>query len=195
VTGTLGLRRRALRRTGRRLPRERRLVPAELQPARERPRHARAWKSRQRAVEPLAEHEHVEPARTGAQRVRAAFRPVHDHVPRGHLVGLGFLPQQALACEHEEDLLIGAVLVRGRGEAPLGDLDAAQADRARAQRATEVTPDTLDVADGELAGPTLAEVDARHRSATVSIGTAQPRACAFGQTLRPQPVNCSTRPR
>ena len=55
-------------------------------------------------------------------------------------VGRAVLPEQPAAREREEDLLVGAVFVGGRGEVPRGHLDAPQAHRARvADLAPEVT--------------------------------------------------------
>ena len=59
------------------------------------------------------EDEHIEPACPCAQGVRATLGPVHDAVAARDRPGLSFLPQQPLAGEHEEDLLVRAVLVRG----------------------------------------------------------------------------------
>ena len=83
--------------------------------------------------------------------MRAPFGPVHHAVLGAHRERLAVLPQQTLAAEHEEDLLVGAVLVRGRRELALGHLDAPQAHIACARFAAEVAPDAVDVADGELA--------------------------------------------
>jgi hypothetical protein len=64
-------------------------------------------------VAALAEREHVESAVPGAQRVGAAFRPVHDAVAGPERAGNPFLPEPALSGQHKEDLLIGPMLVRG----------------------------------------------------------------------------------
>jgi hypothetical protein len=75
---------------------------------------------------------------------------VHDAVAAAHLVGPAVLPEQPAAGEREEDLLVGAVFVCGRGEVPRGHLDAPQAHRARADLAPQVTPHPLDVTERKL---------------------------------------------
>ena len=163
VARPLGLRRRALGRAGGGLARERPIAFAQLHPAREGPRDARARQRRERWIEPLGEDDHVEPTGAAAQRVRPAFGPVHDAVLGVHRICLAVLPQQPLTAEHEEDLLVAPVLVSGRGEVVLGDLDPAQAHRPRARLPAEVPPHRLDVPDRELSRRAVVQVGDLHR--------------------------------
>jgi hypothetical protein len=51
---------------------------------------------------------------------------MNDAVALTHREGLTVLPEQSFSREYEEDLLIGAVLVRGGREISLGNLDTPQ---------------------------------------------------------------------
>ena len=78
--------------------------------------------------------------RVTPQGVRAALGAMHNAVALRDLPRLAFLPQQPLAGENEEDLLVGAVLVRGRREVSLRHLDPPQPHRARARFAPRIAP-------------------------------------------------------
>ena len=85
-----------------------------VDPGRARPQHARARQVAELGRPPLAEREHVHRLVAGDQRVRARVRPVDEAVARAHLVRLPRAPREPAAREHVEDLLLGAVVVRGR---------------------------------------------------------------------------------
>ena len=106
---------------------------------------------------------------------------MHDAVPRAHRECLAVLPQQTLAAEHEEDLLVGTVVVRRGGEAVLGDFDPAQADRARARLAAEVPPHSFDVADRKLARRTVVQVGDLHARDPTSRPIAEAEATTPGE--------------
>jgi hypothetical protein len=93
---------------------------------------------------------------------------MRDAVPGAHDVRLAVLPQHPLAAQHEEDLLVGAVIVRGGGEMPGSDLDAAQAYVAAARFTTEVVPDAFDVPDCELAAVPPVDVRRSHDGDAIS---------------------------
>src|SRR5262249_3674241 len=102
--------------------------------------------------------------------MNAAFGAMHDAVPGAHDERLAVLPQQALAIEHEEDLLVGPVVMGRSGEVPRGDLDAAQADVAAARFTAEIVPDAFDVADRELPTDPVVDIPGsyRHRRDAIS---------------------------
>ena len=169
VRRALGLGFGAIGRARSGLARERVLAVGEVDPARERPRGLRARKRSEPDVDALSEHEHVEAALGCAQGVHPASGAVHDAVARADRIRSPVLPQQTAAAEHEEDLLIGAVLVRGRREIPGLDLDPAHADRASAGGAPEVAPQPFHVAERELANARLGEVRGRRIHARDAI--------------------------
>ena len=72
--------------------------------------------------------------------MRLALRLVHQAVARADLVRLAVLPREPRAAEDEEDLLVGAVHVRGRRDLALVELDAMDAGVHRACGAAEVRP-------------------------------------------------------
>jgi hypothetical protein len=115
---------------------------------------------------PLAERQHVQPVRSGPQRMPLGDRQVDDHIARPHLADGVVLPQQAPAVQHEEDLLLGAVHVsRSRAAAGL-DPDPVQAHPVAAGGGAQVVPVRIDVARSALVSLDLVPVDnvVAHRS-------------------------------
>ena len=180
VRWALGSRQQALGRTGGCLTGEGRIALAEHDPTREGPGYAGTGKRRERGISALTEDEHIKPRGTGAQGVRAALGSVHDAIAGRDGIGLSVLPQKPFAGEDEEDLLIGAMLVSGRGEVLRGHLDAAETHGTRADLASEITPDPLDVADGELARGTLIQIGNPHSRARLSAGGRAPAEISRG---------------
>src|SRR6185437_3921230 len=184
VAWALGARLGAFWGAGSRLACEWILAGTKFDPAWERPRHPRPRQRGERSVAALAEHEYVQAARSATKRVRAPFGPVHDAIAGADCIGVAVLPQQALTAEHVEDLLVGAVLVGRSRKVPIGDLDAPQANCARACSATEIVPLSLDVPDRKLARDPvvhvcdlhLLEVTSRHRIHTRRTGCSHTRA-------------------
>ena len=115
------------------------------------PEHARARQMRELGRAPLAEREHVQRL---AHRDDACARPR----PAGRR---GSRPartscvsparhESPLPDEHVEDLLLGAVVVRGRRALAGLDADPAEPDVDRPGRAAEVLPERIDVAALDL---------------------------------------------
>src|SRR3954469_13611548 len=118
-----------------------RMVPGtDLDPARSQPSDARPGQTPELGPPPLAEHEHLEPAVAGDERVRRAPREVHERVAGAHGVRRPVLPRQPVAGEHEAELLLEVVGVRRRALRAGRDADAAQADLDRSRGVAEVGP-------------------------------------------------------
>src|SRR5207248_1610099 len=127
----------------------------------------------------LSEHEHVEPLVTGSERVRLGARPVDEAVAGADLVDVSVLPRQAGSAEHIEDLLLGAVHVRGRRPLARADLDPLQADGAAAGRAAEVAPGAAEMA--EVRAEALGVVPVRDDG---TVHGAVSRTCRLGRRVR-----------
>src|SRR5206468_2598660 len=103
----LGLARRSLPLT--------RMRPAHFHPAGAHPRDSRARENGVSLRPALAVGEDVEALRAGAKSVGMLLREVDENVAPTDLVGLAILPRDPGAAEDEEDLLLGALGMRGRG--------------------------------------------------------------------------------
>ena len=68
----------------------------------------------------------------------AAAGKMHQAVPRADLIGRAILPAETGAAENEEDLLLGAVDVRGGGLGARLDGDASQTGRNAARGGPEI---------------------------------------------------------
>jgi hypothetical protein len=121
-----------------------------LDPGREEPGDAGARQHAHLDPHPGAEGQHVQPVRAGHKRVGRAGGQVDQAVAGADGVGgrLGELarhrptrlPAEARAGQHEEDLLLGAVGVRGGRALAGAELDPLDADAAAARRRAEVGP-------------------------------------------------------
>ena len=102
------------------------------------PQYLRARQIRRGCVRPFAEREHIETFVSSTQRVRLVRDPVHDAIACAHLIRLPVLPRQT--GEHEEDLLLVELDVRGRRPPVRLDLDACDADVLGARCFAKVEP-------------------------------------------------------
>jgi hypothetical protein len=128
--------------------------------------HAGAGQAHERRVVVLAVGEHGQALRSGDHRVLRPAREVHDGVAGADLVDGAVDPRQARALEHEEDLLLGAVLVHGPGAAARLDVDQRHADGGRTGRLAERAERRAHLAD--VADLALDVVPVRERHASPS---------------------------
>jgi hypothetical protein len=114
--------------------------PAGLGPGRADPGDPGARQAADLGPAALAEQQRLQAAGAADQGVRSAPRAVQERVAGAHLVGRAVLPGQARPGEHEAELLLGVVGVRGGALGARRDPRAAQADVHRPGRRAQVRP-------------------------------------------------------